>query len=401
MLRRLLFPIALPAVLLLGSGRASVAQGWTYTVTISHTGPGPCIPFPQLPPIVYATKEACEMNRQSELNNNGDDWSAFGDGSCLLVVTCTPCVGSDIGPGSGGSGGSSLPGKPGNVDINGHITGNPMFSPHDSKYVEKLMDEFLERNKFFGIPVEGLTPITSSDVPLTDNEKFNRFYTEQMLRFEKPEQGSPVYLREGQDTIDPNDLKKNSGAVAGPAFSDMSPEARYGQKFADEAYLFKDLDNGSMDEGTNLGPYINFARAVAVLGVGFLKKGAIPAIVIVDILAEDIALGAQLYQNAFMGENEPIPGTMQILCNTGSTLAIDVGGAIIGDKAGKAVAAATVKHVEGVLVSKGVLPGIAKISEKPKAIGEAVSTELSVLTGGNDLVGEWTDLQKNLNNQGR
>ena len=111
--------------------------------------------------------------------------------------------------------------------------------------------------------------------------------------------------------------------------------------------------------------------------------------------------GVQLYQNAFLGENEPIPGTVKMLLNTGENIATDVAGAYIGDKAGKAVAAATVKQVEGVLVSKGVLPGIAKISERPKAIGEAVSTELGVLTGGNDLAEEWTKTKKKLKNQGK
>lgn len=401
MLRRVLFPIVLPAVLLLGSGSAAVAQGWTFTETVSHSGPGPCIPYPQLPPIVYATKEACEYNRQSELSNNGDDMSLYGDGSCILVVNCTPCTGSDIGPGSGGSGGSSLAGNPGNVDITGLLTGNALFSPHDTRDVENWINEFLQRNKTFGIPVEGMNPITSSDVPLTGNADFDRFYTEQMLRFEKPEQGGTVYLREGQNTVDPNDLKSNSRDIGGPAFEGMSPEVQYGQKFADKASLFEGLENGSIDEKSNLGPYIDFARAAAVFGVGFLKKGAIPAIVIVDIVAEDIKQGVQLYQNAFNGENEPIPGTVKILLNTGENIATDVAGAYIGDKAGKAVAAVTVKQVEGVLVSKGVLPGIAKISERPKAIGEAVSTELSVITGGLDLKDEWTKMQKNLNNQGK
>ncbi len=401
MLRRLLFTIAFSAVLLSGTGRAAMAQGWTFNETVSHSGPGPCIPYPQLPPIVYATKEACEYNRQAELSNNGDDWSAYSDGSCLLVITCTPCVGSDIGPGSGGSGGSSLAGNPGNVDITGILTGNALFSPHDTRDVEKWINDFLQRNKSFGIPVEGMNPITSSDVPLTGNADFDRFYTEQMLRFEKPEQGGTVYLREGQNTVDPNDLKKDSGTGAETYFKGMSAETQYGQKFADKASLFSDIENGSLDQGINTGPYIDFARAAAVFGVGFLKKGAIPAIVIVDILAEDIKQGVQLYQNAFLGENEPIPGTVKMLLNTGENIATDVAGAYIGDKAGKAVASLTVKQVEGVLVSKGVLPGIAKISEKPKAIGEAVSTELGVLTGGNDLVEEWTKTKKKLNNQGK
>ncbi|MRR21710.1 hypothetical protein EG830_01865 [bacterium] len=165
-----------------------------------------------MPSINYYTKDACEYNRQSELNKNGEDWSLYGDGSCILIITATPCVGSDIGPGAGGSGGSSMAGDPGNVSITGLLTGNATFSPHDIRDIENWINEFLQRNRAYGIPVEGMNPITSSDVPLTGNADFDRFYTEQMIRFEKPEQGGTVYLREGQNTIDPNDLKQTTNA---------------------------------------------------------------------------------------------------------------------------------------------------------------------------------------------
>jgi len=210
MLRRFPFQFVLTVLLLSGSGTAAVAQGWTYTLTVQHSGPGPCIPFPQLPPFAYYTKEACEYNRQMELSNNGEDYSAYGDGSCILIITATPCVGSDIGQGAGGS---SLAGNPGNVNITGLLTGNATFSPHDTRAIENWINEFMQRNRAYGIPAEGMTPITSSDVPLTGNADFDRFYTEQMIRFEKPEQGGTVYLSEGQNIIDPNDLKETDNAA--------------------------------------------------------------------------------------------------------------------------------------------------------------------------------------------
>ena len=210
MLRRFPFQFVLTVLLLSGSGTTALAQGWTYTLTVQHSGPGPCIPFPQLPPFAYYTKEACEYNRQMELGNNGEDYSAYGDGSCILIITATPCVGSDIGPGAGGS---SLAGNPGNVNITGLLTGNASFSPHDTRAIENWINEFMQRNRAYGIPAEGMTPITSSDVPLTGNADFDRFYTEQMIRFEKPEQGGTVYLNEGQTIIDPNDLKDAGNAA--------------------------------------------------------------------------------------------------------------------------------------------------------------------------------------------
>ena len=402
MLRRAFFLFVLSTVLWFGSGKIAKAQGWTFTETVTHSGPGPCIPYPQLPPIVYYTKDACEYNRSAELSNNGDDWSSFGDGSCILIITCGPCVGSDPGPGPTGSGGSSIMGNPGEVSITGLLTGKSLFSPHDTRDIETWINDFLQRNKSMGISVEGMNQITSGDVPLTGNAGFNKFYTEQMMRFQKPEQGGTVYLKEGQNTIDPNDLKNKSAASDQFARGvPMSPEMQYGQKYADKAALFMDSENGAVDERLNLDPYIDFGRSAAVFGVGFLKKGAIPAIVIVDVLAEDIKHGVQLFRNMYMGENEPIPGTGKILWNTAENITTDVLGAFIGDKMGKVAVAATVKHAEGVLVSKGVLPGIAKISEKPKNIAESVSTGVSVMTGSIDLVDTWGETQKKLNNPGK
>lgn len=403
MLRRTFLISVLAALLLFGSGKTAHSQGWTFTETITHTGPGPCIPYPPFPSLVYSTKEACDYNRSMELSNNGEDWSVYMDGSCILIVTCTPCVGSDIGAGGTGSGGSSFMGNPGDVDISGLLAGKALFSPHDIKDIETWINDFLQRNRSMGISDAGLNQITSGDVPLTGNAGFDKFYTEQMMRFQKPEQGGTVYLKEGQNTIDPNDLKNTALAASVPVLKGepMSPETQYGQKYADRAGLFMDSDNGTIDERLNLDPYIDFGRAAAVFGVGFLKKGAIPAIVIVDVLAEDIKHGVQLFRNMYMGENEPIPETGTILWNTAENITTDVLGAFIGNQMGKVAVAATVKHAEGVLVSKGVLPGIAKISEKPKNIAESVNTGVSVMTGSIDLVDTWGETQKKLNNPGK
>ncbi len=399
MSRRIFVLLLLLSVLFSGFTGTSKAQGWTFTESVQQTGS--CIPYVPFPSIVYATREACEYNRQSELANSGSDWSTW-DGTCTTIVTCTPCVGSDIGSGPTGSGGKSIMGDPGNVSITGLLTGNALFSPHDTKDIENWINDFLQRNKSMGISVEGLNQITSGDVPLTDNAGFNKFYTEQMLRFQKPEQGGTVYLKEGQNTIDPNDLKNPSKSAPDPIInnSPVSAEMQYG-RYAGQAGLFSDSRDGAIDERVDLNPYMDFGRAAAVFGVGFLKKGAIPAIVIVDVLAEDIKLGVQLYKNMYMGENEPIPGTGKILWNTAENITTDVAGAYIGDKAGKVVVSATAKHVEGVLVSKGVLPGIAKISDKTRKISEAANTGFSVLMGGNDLVDEWGKTQEKLNNPGK
>jgi len=247
--------------------------------------------------MVYYTKDACEYNRSAELSNNGDDWSAFGDGSCILIITCGPCVGSDIGSGPTGSGGSSIMGDPGNVSITGLLTGNALFSPHDTRDIETWINDFLQRNKSMGLSVEGMNQITSGDVPMTGNAGFNKFYTEQMMRFQKPEQGGTVYLKEGQNTIDPNDLKgtgkenpdlKNTTAGLGTVVALSS---------ANQWYHLEPLSNGGIPpvpvsnndpNARNEHPRIEAAREAGITLAGWLPDGAAyPGILAVNIWAEN------------------------------------------------------------------------------------------------------------------
>ena len=395
MTKRLFFSFIAPVILMTVFPGAAFSQGWSFTA--SYTQTGSCIPVVPSPysGMLFATRAACESMRQSVIDNVGD-WSFLGDGTCLTVVTCTPCTGSDIG---GSPGGSTSSGGPGTVSIDGLLAGKAFFSPHSSKDVENWIYDFLLRMNSKGINVDGVTLVTPGDVPLTGNTEFDRFYTEQMIRFEKPEQGGTVYLNDGiKGVVDPADLKGNTLPEPGTVTFREPPDPlkQYGQRYADKAGLFADIDNGIIDSDTDLDPYIDFARSAAVFGVGLLKKGAIPAIVIVDIVAEDIKQGSQLFQNAFMGQNEPIPGTGEIIFNTLENIATDVAGAYVGDMGGKAVKALTATHIEGVLVRKGVLPGIAKISDRTRNISEAVGTELGVLTGGADLADEWGKLQQKI-----
>jgi hypothetical protein len=297
MLRRAFFLFVLSTVLLFGSGKTAKAQGWTFTETVTHSGPGPCIPYPQLPPIVYYTKDACEYNRSAELSNNGDDWSAFGDGSCILIITCGPCVGSDPGPGPTGSGGSSIMGNPGEVSITGLLTGKSLFSPHDTRDIETWINDFLQRNKSMGISVEGMNQITSGDVPLTGNAGFNKFYTEQMMRFQKPEQGGTVYLKEGQNTIDPNDLKGTGKENPDPKNTTPSLGTVVVPSSASQWYHLEPLSNGGIppvpvsNNDPNVRyehPRIEAAREAGITLAGWLPDGAAyPGILAVNIWSEN------------------------------------------------------------------------------------------------------------------
>ncbi len=120
------------AALFSGSGKTVIAQGWTFTESVQQTGS--CIPYVPFPFIVYATREACEYNRQAEINNT-DGWDTW-EGTCTTIVTCTPCVGSDIGWSRYVRIRQLHLRRSGEVSITGLLTGNALFSPHDIKDIE-------------------------------------------------------------------------------------------------------------------------------------------------------------------------------------------------------------------------------------------------------------------------
>ena len=372
MLRRGCFLFVLSAVLLFGSGKTAKAQGWTFTETVSHSGPGPCIPYPQLPPLVYATKDACDYNRSAELSNTGDDWSLYGDGSCILIITCTPCVGSDIG-GSGSSvtGGSSILGDPGDVNITGLLTGNALFSPHDIKDIENWVADYLQRMKSMGLTANEMNLITSGDVPLTGNAEFDKFYAEQLLRFQKPEQGGTVYLKEGQETVDPNDLKgigkdnvasKNATAGMGTVVALSS---------ANQWYHLEPLSNGGIpplpvsNNDPNFRyehPRIEAAREAGITLAGWLPDGAAyPGILAVNIWAEN----AKAIQDIRDG-NAPQDAWTSI-SNAYQNSLTDIKDQAIGDVQGK-------------------------IFDKTLEIISPVKGFAELVSGANDLNGKWQDL---------
>ncbi len=371
MFKRAFFLAAISAALLSGSGKTANGQGWTFTETVTHSGPGPCIPYPQLPPIVYYTKDACEYNRQAELSNNGDDWSAFGDGSCILIINCTPCVGSDIGPGPAGSGGSSFPGNPGDVSITGLLTGNALFSPHDTREIESWINDFLQRNRSMGIPVEGMNVITSGDVPLTGNTGFDKFYTEQMMQFRKPEQGGTVYLNEGQETIDPNDLKGTGKENKVPVNSTAGLGTVVALSSANQWYHLEPLSNGGIppvpvsNNDPNVRyehPRIEAAREAGITLAGWLPDGAAyPGILAVNIWAEN----AKAIQDIRDG-NAPQDAWTSI-SNAYQNSLTDITNQAVGD-------------VQGKLTDKAL-----EIISPVKGFAELAS-------GASDLSGKWQDL---------
>ena len=369
MLRRVCFLLVLCTVLLSGPGKTAKAQGWTFTESIQQTGN--CIPYPPYPSVVYATKEACESIRQSELNNSGSDWSMFGDGSCTTIITCSPCIGSGGGPGPTGSGSSSLIGNPGAVSITGLLTGNALFSPHDIKDVENWVNDYLQRMTSMGMTADAMNLITNGDVPLTGNAVFDKFYTDQMLRFQKPGQGGTVYLKEGQNTIDPNDLKGSGKENTVPKNTTAGPGPVVALSSANQWYHLEPLSNGGIpplpvsNNDPNFRyehPRIDAAREAGITLAGWLPDGAAyPGILAVNIWSEN----AKAIQDIRDG-NAPQDAWTSI-SNAYQNSLTDIKDQAIGDVQGK-------------------------IFDKTLEIISPVKGFAELVSGANDLNGKWQDL---------
>ncbi len=56
----------------------------------------------------------------------------------------------------------------------------------------------------------------------------------------------------------------------------MSPEMQYGEKYADKAALFRDSENGAVDERLNLNPYIDFGQVGGGLRSRIPEEGRNP-----------------------------------------------------------------------------------------------------------------------------
>ena len=312
------------------------AQGWTFTETIQHSGPGPCIPYPPFPSIVFGTKEACEYNRQNELNNTGDDWSLYGDGSCIMIITCTPCVGSD--PNPSGPGSSSGFSSPGSVSLDGLLAGKPFFSAHDSKAVENLLNDYIQRMKSLGITVDSDALLAAGEIPLTGDPDFDRYWVEQLMKLTSFGHGTAVDLNDKKGVVDPNDLKVteyNNGqndrtnVGTGAAVVQIPSSGR-------QYYHLEPIGIPPVPESSGTGefrydhPRIELVRESAVTLAGWLPDGAAyPGIIAVNIWAEN----AKAIQDIRDG-NVP-QGAMTSINNALENSVTDLTNQAVGDVQGK------------------------------------------------------------------
>jgi len=327
------------------------AQGWGFTFQLSQSGPcGSSIPYiqPFTIPSGIPTQGQCNSLRQTILGISASQpvYDNHGNylGECKVFYTCTECTGSDIINPTNSS-------APGSVSVNGLTQGNAFFTPHESEALQKWLEDYLQRTNLMAMP--GTTPMTidlKKDVPLTGDNDFNKYYIDQMLRFEKPEQGGVVDLSGKKGIIDPNapaittepaglsEASKSAAAV--PLFRDPD-EAKIEEQFRTH---FSPLDPdrgwystevGNVEQGPFVTTEIMIELANAALGIpiGLFIEGTAGYVVIpvTNLVFEDIKAGVQLAR-LISGENVVVPSTTKILANTAEASAYALVGKFIDDK---------------------------------------------------------------------
>ena len=177
------------------------AQGWTFSFTLTTSGPCgasiPTIPTFNIP--FLPDKGSCESLRQQILAIRVSQpvLNAQGQyiGDCAVFYTVTACSGSDI----------VMPADnfaPGSVSIDGLTQGNAFFSPHPSKAIENWIDDYTQKMESMGMNVDRPITIPYQNIPSTGDPEFDKFYADQTIRFEKPEQGGVVDLTGKAGVVD-------------------------------------------------------------------------------------------------------------------------------------------------------------------------------------------------------
>lgn len=175
--------ILLQIILFNGIHNFSFAQGWSFTFTLTQTGPcGSSLPtLPQFTIPFFANQSQCESLRQSILNISASMpvYDNQGDiiGYCRVFYTCTACTGSDIQT-------SSNSNMPGSVSFDGPAQGQAFFSPHESQAIENWINDYIKKMESIGYPVNQNAMFNFQNIPLTGDPAFDQFYFNQLNDFE-------------------------------------------------------------------------------------------------------------------------------------------------------------------------------------------------------------------------
>jgi hypothetical protein len=331
-LRRISVPILLIAFIQLAFVTTLNAQGWTFTIQLSVSGPcggyTPYIP-PYTVPMGIPTLSECNSMRQDVLNISASVpmYDEHGNyiGECRAFFICSECMGSDIG-------GSTSSFAAGNVSVNGLTQGTAFFAPHESSELERWLEDYLQRMNL--LAKNGTAPTTMSlkDIPLTKDNEFNKYYIDQTLRFEKPEQGGVVDLSGTKSIFDTKASSKGAEPKAGseatkpatvPLFRDQAEENikeqfRKGFSPVDPVNGMYRVEIGNLEAAPFWTSDEMIELGKAAIGIPImLIEGAASNVVIpvVNLAFEDLKAGVQLVRS-ISDSTVTVPTTGQILVNT-------------------------------------------------------------------------------------
>ncbi|MFZ0281519.1 MAG: hypothetical protein WAL29_07710 [Bacteroidales bacterium] len=345
-------------------------QGWTFTFAIATSGPcGASLPVLPTFTIPYMSNQSfCESLRQNILNIRVSG-SVYGDhgeylGECAVFYTCTACTGSDIAVPSDNS-------LPGTVAIDGLTKGTAFFSPHESKTIQNWIDDYNQKMESMGITAGMKNADIVPDVPATGDADFDKFYADQTIRFEKPEQGGVVDLTGKTGVVDlnqntdaadlkfPVDVPDKTVPIMGSAPLTVEELERI------NAYNLKSIPDNRLDESNfklEESPFwttpemIQLGTDAAKFSLGFISGGYV------------VVAGAEI-----------ISGVLNK--KSGQEILIDVAGSLLTKKAG---------DIAGAAIGKGSL-SIGKLELKTGALAgaEAKDNFELVSTSGQALIDAW------------
>lgn len=131
---------------------------------------------------------------------------------CNCPSTAGPdCVPAGSGNTNTSTGSTIFDVVPSQLLPDGLAQGKAFFSPHPSEETINWMIDYWVKLISMGMPFDKNNTLSADDIPLTGDINFDKLYLNEMIRFEKPEQGGVVDL---------SGIGSNKGTKTEPAISD-------------------------------------------------------------------------------------------------------------------------------------------------------------------------------------
>jgi len=228
------------------------AQGWTFTATLTYSGPcGATTPY--IPPITFPavipTKADCESLRNTVLSYEASSPVYNSEhqyiGTCRVYYVGTPCSGSDLVTSV-----EVTIANPGYTSLDGLTMGTAFFSPHESQAIENWINDYIQRLESLGYPIDINAIPNAGDLPLTGNAEFDQFYFNQMADFNAS----------ASSAVTSNQPAENANQASNqPANQVSEPDATYGTVMLltdmDQIKKQQDwMDEHGFDQNTYPGP---------------------------------------------------------------------------------------------------------------------------------------------------